>query len=221
MSHIRGRMFELEDIRTWEKNPQIYADVLASSLATQALFTHASADERARRVLSKLRQAPRLDTGRSRQHQGSARYLRQGRHRDTQGSAEVHRRRAAASLFERGRSALCSAISRMPRCEASQALGVYIEHLESNVAPRARASFRLGRDKFEQKLKLEEGLALPVDRLLAIATRELEATQEAFRTLAGRLNGGDPLEAWARTKAEHPAPGELIERRPSARRRAR
>ena len=24
------------------------------------------------------------------------------------------------------------------------------------------------------------------------------------------MNGGDPLEAWARTKAEHPAPGELV-----------
>ena len=38
---------------------------------------------------------------------------------------------------------------------------------------------------------------MPVDRLLAIATRELKATQEAFRSLAGRMNGGDPLEAWA------------------------
>src|SRR5262245_18370222 len=60
ISHIRGRMFELEEVRTWERNPQIYADVLAPSLATQALFTHAPADECARRVLSKLRQAPRL-----------------------------------------------------------------------------------------------------------------------------------------------------------------
>ena len=25
------------------------------------------------------------------------------------------------------------------------------------------------------------------------------------------MNGGDPLEAWARTKAEHPAPGELVD----------
>ena len=53
-------MFELEVVRTWEKNPQYYADVLASSLAGQALFPHAPAEERARRVLSKLRQAPRL-----------------------------------------------------------------------------------------------------------------------------------------------------------------
>ena len=53
-------MFELEDVRTWERNPQHYADILASSIAGQALFTHAPAAERARRVLSKLRQAPRL-----------------------------------------------------------------------------------------------------------------------------------------------------------------
>ena len=59
-AHLRGRMFELEAVRTWERNPQIYADTLASSLAGQALFTHAPAPERARRVLSKLRQTPRL-----------------------------------------------------------------------------------------------------------------------------------------------------------------
>ena len=73
-------------------------------------------------------------------------------------------------------------------------------HLETEVAPKARASFRLGRDKFEQKLRLEEGITIPVDRLLAIATRELHETQEAFRSLAGRANGGDPLAAWARSR---------------------
>jgi len=60
ISHIQSRMFELEDVRTWEKNPQYYSDILGSSLAGQALFAHAPADERARRVLSKLRQTPRL-----------------------------------------------------------------------------------------------------------------------------------------------------------------
>src|SRR5690348_13780621 len=59
-AHIKGRMFELEEVRTWEKNPQYYSDILASSLAGQALFSHAPAPERARRVLSKLRQTPRL-----------------------------------------------------------------------------------------------------------------------------------------------------------------
>jgi len=51
---------------------------------------------------------------------------------------------------------------------------------------------------------------MPLDRLLAVATRELKETQEEFRITAGRMNGGDPLETWARTKADHPQPGELV-----------
>src|SRR5918993_3529709 len=59
-SNIRGRQFELEVVRSWERNPHHYADTLAASLAAQAIFTHAPETERARRVLSKLRQLPRL-----------------------------------------------------------------------------------------------------------------------------------------------------------------
>src|SRR5580765_5927870 len=57
---IRGRLFDLEEVRPWERNPQHYADMLATSLAGQALFDYAPLAERARRVLSKLRQVPRL-----------------------------------------------------------------------------------------------------------------------------------------------------------------
>src|SRR5258708_33355386 len=80
--------------------------------------------------------------------------------------------------------------------EASRAVASSLADLETDVAPKARASFRLGRDKFEQKLRLEEGLSMPLDRLLAIAERELRATQDAFRSLAGKLNGGDPMAVW-------------------------
>ena len=95
--------------------------------------------------------------------------------------------------------------------EAVQSIGGYVEYLETDLRPRAKASFRLGSERFEQKLRLEEGLALSSEKLLAIATRELEATQEEFRTLAGRLNGGDPIESWRRAKQEsHPEPGQLL-----------
>src|ERR1700682_6025546 len=59
-ANLQARMFDLEEVRTWERNPQYYSDLLASSLAGQTLFSHAPAPERARRVVSKLRQAPRL-----------------------------------------------------------------------------------------------------------------------------------------------------------------
>jgi uncharacterized protein (DUF885 family) len=209
-SHLRGRMFELEAVRTWEKNPQLYADLLASSLAGQALFTHAPPEERARRVLSKLRQTARLlQAARDNIKDPPGIFVKVG----------IETMRGALKFIDQDLPRAFSNVDDLhllgdladAQAEASQALGGYIDYLETDVAPRARASFRLGREKFEQKLKLEEGLSVPIERLLDIAHRELKATQEAFRTLAGRLNGGDPLEAWSRTKAEHPAPGELID----------
>ena len=58
------------------------------------------------------------------------------------------------------------------------------------------------------------------DRLLAIAMRELQATQEEFRRVASRLNGGDPLAAWQRAKQEHPPGRSARARGPAAARGA-
>jgi len=208
-SQLQARMFDLEVVHTWERNPQYYADLLASSLAGQTLFSHAPAPERARRVLSKLRQTPRLiQAARDNIKEPPGIFVKVG----------METMRGALTFIDEELPRAFSDVDDLhllgdladAQTEASHAVGAYIEYLEKEVAPKARASFRLGRDKFEQKLRLEEGLSIPVDRLLSIATRELKATQEAFKTIAGRLNGGDPIAAWAKTKAEHPAPGELV-----------
>jgi len=207
--HIRSRMFDLEETRTWEKNPQWYADTLASSLASQALFTHAPAPERARRVLSKLRQAPRLvQAARDNIKDPPGIFVKVG----------LETFRGALKFIESDLPRAFSTLDDMhllgdladASTEAAQAVGGYIEYLEKDVAPRARGSFRLGRERFEQKLRLDEGITLDADRLLAIGMRELRATQEEFRRVAGRLNGGDPLESWRRAKGQHPGPGELV-----------
>ncbi len=207
--HIQSRMFELEEVRTWERNPQYYADIIATSLAGQALFTHAPASERARRVLSKLRQTPRLiQAARDNIKDPPGIFVKVG----------IETMRGVLTFIEQDLPRAFSSVDDLhllgdladAQTEALQAVGAYVESLEKEIAPRARASFRLGREKFEQKVKLDEGLPVPADRLLAIATRELKATQEAFKRVAGRMNGGDPLEVWARIKGGHPAPGELV-----------
>jgi len=208
-SHIKARMFELEEVRTWEKNPQYYSDILASSLAGQALFSHAPAAERARRVLSKLRQTPRLiQAARDNIKEPPGIFVKVG----------IETMRGALKFIDEELPRAFANVDDLhllgdladAQTEASHAVAAYVEYLEKDLAPRARGSFRLGPSTFERKLKLDEGVGVPVDRLLAIAMRELRATQDAFKALAGRINGVDPLAAWARTKAEHPAPGELV-----------
>src|SRR3954469_10316103 len=161
---LRGRMFDLEVVRAWEKNPQYYADVLASSLAGQALFTHAPAEERARRVLSKLRQTPRLiQAARDNITDPPGIFVKVG----------IETMRGALKFIDHDLPKAFSSVDDLhllgdladAQAEASQAVGAYIRQLETDAAPKARASFRLGRDKFEQKLRLEEGITLPIERL--------------------------------------------------------
>jgi uncharacterized protein (DUF885 family) len=208
-AHLQARMFELEAVRTWERNPQFYSDLLASSLAGQTLFSHAPAAERARRVLSKLRQTPRLiQSARDNIKEPPGIFVKVG----------VETMRGALKFIDEDLPRAFADVDDLhllgdladAQTEASHAVRGYVDYLETDLAPKARASFRLGRDKFEQKLRLEEGITLPLDRLLAIATRELAQTQEEFRSLAGKSNGGDAMAAWAKTKALHPAPGELV-----------
>src|SRR5688572_8402164 len=169
------------------------------SLAGQALFAYSAETERARRVVSKLRQVPRLvQAARENVKDTPGIFVKVGLEawRGTLKFIESDLPRAFAGLDDLhilGDLADTSS-------EAGAAITSYVEYLENDLAPRAKASFRLGREKFEQKLKLEEGITLSADKLLTIALRELHEVQEEFRTVAGRLNGSDPIEAWRHTK---------------------
>lgn len=208
-SNIAARLHELETVRSWEKNPQIYADALATGLAGQAMFGHAAEVERARRVVSKLRQAPRLvEAAKDNIRDAAGIFVKIG----------LETWRGTLKFIE---SDLPRAFSRLDdlhilgdladaSTEASHAIAAYVAHLETDLAPRARGSFRLGREVFERKLQLEEGVAVDADRLLTIALRELNDVQEEFRSLAGRLDGGDALAAWRKAKEQHPEPGQLV-----------
>lgn len=207
-ANIQARMYELEEVRTWERSPQLYADTISSSLATQVVFAHSPLPERARRVLSKLRQVPRIVRAAQDNIQDPPGIL-------VKVSLETFR--GALRFIQEDLPKAFSALDDLhllgdladASTEASQAIGAYIQYLESDVAQRARGSFRLGRKIFERKLQLDEGITLDADRLLAIALREFKTTQEEFKSVAGRLDGSDPIEAWRHAKQQHPKAGEL------------
>ena len=208
-ANIESRMYELEAIRTWDRNPQVYSDALGMSLAGQALFAYSPEAERARRVVSKLRQVPRLvQAARDNIKETPGIFVKVG----------LEAWRGALKFIESDLPRAFSSLDDLhilgdladTSTEAAAAISSYIDYLENDLAPRAKASFRLGRERFEQKLKTEEGITLSADRLLTIALRELHEVQEEFRSVASRLDGGDPLEVWRKAKDDHPAPGTLV-----------
>lgn len=208
-ANIRARLYELEEVRSWERNPLVYGHVLASALVSQTLFDYAPATERARRVLSKLRQLPRfVRSARDNVKDPPGIYVKVGLEtlRGVLKFVESDLPKAFADVDDLHLLGDLADAS----TEAIDALREYAAYLEQDLGPKARASFRIGRERLEQKLRLEEGISLNSERLLAIAQRELSATQEEFRRVAGRLNGTDPMQAWQAAKQQHPQVGQLV-----------
>jgi hypothetical protein len=209
VANLDARVFDLDQVRIWERSPQYYADILATSLAGQMLFAYAPERERGRRVLSKLRQVPRfVQAARDNIKEPAGIFVKVAQ--DTwRGVVDLIERdipRAFGSLDDLHLLGDLADAS----TEAIDSIRGYQGYLETDLAPRAKASFRLGRANFEQKLRLEEGISLDADRLLQIVLRELNAVQEQFRQAAGKLGSGDPVELWRQAKSEHPAAGTLV-----------
>ncbi len=155
-SSIRARLFELEDVRTWERSPQLFADTLATSLAGQALFDYAPLAERARRVLSKLRQVPRfMQAARdnlkdSKDSTAPGIFIKVGLE-SLRGTLRFIHDDLPRAFADLGDLHLLGDLADAA-AEASSSIESYVEFLETDVAPRSKGSFRLGRERFERKL---------------------------------------------------------------------
>ncbi len=211
MANAQARLHELEVIRTWERDPQLYAETLATSLASQAIFTYAPAAERARRLLSKLRQVTGvLDAARGNVREPAGIFIKTAAE-TLRGVVSFLDRDLPRALREVDDLSLLADLDDASTV-ARTAIEGYVRDLEEEQAPRAKATFRIGRNKIEQKLKLEDGVTLDTDALLRIAERELAATRERFNAVASKVGKGPAEEVWAKVKAGHVAPGGLVTR---------
>lgn len=208
-ANIEARQFDADRVRSWERDPHFYGQTLAASLASQAIFTFASETDRARRLLSKLRQVPRLvQAARDNIKDPPAIFVKTG----------IDTMRGVVTFIDTDLPRAFSGLDDMhlladladASTEATKALQEYAQFLETDVRPKAKASFRLGRERFERKLELEEGLSHSAERLLIIAERELGRVQDEFRTVAAKVEKGDTADVWRKAKDTHPTPGTLL-----------
>ena len=209
--HIRGRLYELEEVRPWERDPRHYADLLSTSLAGQALFEHAPVEERARRVVSKLRQTPRfLEAAAANVEDPPGIFIKTGA--EMFDGVVTFIERDLPRAFRRLEDLHLLGDLADAATEATEAIGRYTGYLRGTQAPRSRATFRLGQERFDGRLRHREGIGLGAAALLPIAERELVRQQSRFCEVAARIDPrAEPADVWDQVRARHPEPGTLAQ----------
>jgi hypothetical protein len=209
-SNMKARLLELEQIKNYERNPQVYNEPISTGLLQIAMFEYVPADSRLRHVIAKENLVPRLlDSARANLHRPPAVFLKIAidSFKGTLSFVQTDLPKAFASVDD---PKLQSAFKKSTKT-AAEAISKYIKHLQGT-KPDPATTFALGTQNFEAKLKYEEGIDVPVDKLLKIAERELAKTQEAFRKTAALI---DPkrqaLDVWGEVQRDHPKAGTLVQ----------
>ena len=214
-------MFELEEVRTWERNPQFYADIArVEPRRAGALRLRAGRRAGPPRAVEAAPGAALIQAARDNIKDPPGIFVKVG----------IETMRGALKFIDDDLPRAFVDVDDLhllgdladAQTEAAQAIGAYIEYLETDVAPEGAGVVPPRPRQFEQKLRLEEGITLPVDRLLAIATRELAGDAGGVPPLAGRHERRRSARGvGARRRTQHPAPGELVAVGRAAARRAR
>ncbi len=209
-SNMQSRLLELERIKSFERNPNIYNDVVSGALLQIASFEYAPLDSRLRHVIAKEKLVPRLlDAATANVRNTPAVYLKVAIE-NCKGTLDFVQN-DLPKAFAPVKDAKLQADFKKSTKAAGDALAKYLKHLRE-MKPDSAATFAIGRENYEAKLRYDEGIDIPVDTLLKIANRELTKTQEEFRKTAARIDAKRPTQAvWADIQRDHPKAGTLVQ----------
>ena len=209
-SNMNARLLELEQIQSFERNPQVYNDPISTGLLQLAMFESSPADSRLRHVIAKENLVPRLlDSARANIRKPPDVLLKVAidSFKGTLSFVQSDLPKAFSSVID---PKVQSGFKKSTKT-AAEAISRYIKHLQGT-KPDPAATFAIGKQNYEAKLKYDEGIDMPVDTLLKIAQRELSKTQEEFRKTASLIDPKrQPMAVWADLQRDHPKAGALVE----------
>jgi uncharacterized protein (DUF885 family) len=211
LSQIHSQLLTLENIRGWEKNPDVY-----SSYATNAIFvimarTFAPPEERLKSAIARERQIPRLlDSARANltnppkiyvdiaieQLPGDISFFKN----DVPSAFQAVKDKALLAQFKTANDAVMAA------------LDSYQKHLKTNVLPHAGGDFKIGAENYRKKLLYDEMVDIPLDRLLEIGYQNLRQNQAEFKSVSAKIDPKrTPQQILEDLEHDHPAPDKLLQ----------
>lgn len=212
LSSIRAQLLELESVRMWGKNPDLYSSGLSNSAFVIMSRTFAPPEVRLKALIARERLMPKvLADGRANVQRPPRIYL----------DVAIEQLPGIVSFFEHDvplafkdvKDATLLAEFHSANAAVIAALQEQEEFLKRQAASKyAPEDFQLGAKNFAKKLQYEEMVDIPLDRLLQIGYENLHANQKQFRETAALI---DPKRAPQAIlddlKKDHPAPDKLLD----------
>ncbi len=206
----RSALFELTDTRPLERSPIRYVDLASSGIQELLARDFAPLPDRLRAIDGRLARLRAL-------FDEARKNLRNPPEVATRKAIELAQgmRSFLADTLPKAVSAVGDdrllAEFRAAQGDGLRALDEFTAWLQKDLLPRSKGDVALGAARLAERLRVTEGIDLPVDKLLAAGERELRDAGQRFEDLAKIVAPGkSPSEAMRIVEDDHPAEGDLI-----------
>ena len=211
LSQIRGSLLMLEEIRPWEKNPDIYSSGVSNAIFVIMSRSFAPAAVRLKSVIAREKLVARLFAS-----------ARQNLKNPPKVYTEVALEQIPGiiSFFHDDVPGAFKTVKDGPLLEefklVNQAvmdeLDKYQTWLKSDLLPRSNGDFRIGAENYRKKLLYDEMVEIPLDRLLEIGRENMQRNQQEFQRVAKQIDASrTPQQILDEAMSDHPAGDKLLQ----------
>jgi len=211
LGNIRSSLLTLETIRPWEKNPDGYSSGIANGVYVIMSRKFAPADDRLRSVIAREKLMPAVFDAARQNLKNPPRVYTEIALEQLPGIVGFFQNDVPAAFTE-AKDPAVKADFATSNAAVIAALQSYEKWLKSDLLPRSNGDFRFGAETFSKKLRYDELVDTPLDRLLEIGTADLHKNQAEFNRIAREVNPAKtPHEVLEELGAMHPAPYHLLQ----------
>jgi len=210
-SSIAGQLLDLENIRMWEKDPDLYSSFISASAFTIMSRNYAPQAERLRALVARERQMPRAFDAARHNLKNPPRVYTEVALEQVPGIIGFFQNDVPAAFSQVKDQQLLSEFH-----GANQAVITALEHyqnfLKQDLLPVSHGDFRIGAENYRKKLLYDEMVDLPLDHLLEIGMADLQRNQQALKKTAAEIDSRrTPQQIMQQMEKDHPASGQLLD----------
>ena len=211
LGKIRADLLELESIRSWEKNPDVYSSGITNSIFVIMSRAFAPPEDRLRSVIAREQQMPAVFAAAGENLKNPPPIYTEIALEQLPGIIRFFEKDVPLAFQKVRDTALLDAFRKSNQAVIG-ALRGYQEFLKTNLLPRSKGDSRIGADNYRRKLEYEEMVDIPIERLLKIGYANLHQNQEAFRQMAKKIDPNKTaMQILDDLQKDHPAGGQLLE----------
>ena len=211
ISSLRATLLELENIRSWEKNPDRYSSGISNSAFVIMARKFAPPTERLRSLVEREKQMPAVFTAARQNLKNPPRVYTEVAIEQVPGIIGFFQH-DVPDAFKDVKDQKLMAEFQQTNGAVIQALESYLEFLKTDLLPKSNGDYRIGADNYRKKLEYEEMVDIPLDKLLEIGEADLRRNQQKFKEVAAEIDPKKtPQEILHELEKDHPTGANLLQ----------